>query len=208
MPKETAPYFDALEGEIAYRDGDLPRALPLGRRALSALARDEVLLRSRVATWTADAALRLGQARDAESLFHEVLHRFPTALRILSVRLPARVVADGRPLSRRVASTLLRSPRLSTTRDLGFVVSVTGEGKEGKELKLCLLGRGGRRYACAVKDVSAAKTDDERIAWAIDELHAKVFAPKIDLTQQDINSLDGSAVRGDADEVLKQVLGK
>jgi tetratricopeptide (TPR) repeat protein len=205
MPTQTAPYFDAIEGEVAYRAGELGRALAIGRRILAALPRDEVLLRSRVASWCADAALRTGQVRDAEPLLHAVLDRFPTALRLLGVRLPVRILADARPLSRAAARVLLRSPRLSSRSDLGFTVHVTAEGKE---LRLCLQGRGGRRYACASKDVSAAKTDDDRIAWALDEFHAKVFAPKIDLTQSDINSLDGSAVRGDADQVLKQVLGK
>ena len=42
----------------------------------------------------------------------------------------------------------------------------------------------------------------------LDRFHRKVFAPKIDLTQREINSLDGSAVRGDADQVLRDVLGE
>jgi hypothetical protein len=56
---------------------------------------------------------------------------------------------------------------------------------------------------------SSASADSERAMIAvIDAFHEQVFAPKIDLTQQDINSLDGSAVRGRADDVLEQVLGR
>jgi len=204
MPRETAPYYEALEGELAYRAGELPRALELGRRALQSLPPDEVLLRGRIAAWTAAAAWRQGRGPEAEPLFHDVLDRFPTALRILRVQLPVDVRADQDPLSQRVAVALLGSPRL-TAGDLGFRVLVT---RSGKELRLCLQGRGGRRYACAERDVAAARDDEERVAQAIDEFHSRVFAPKIDLTQRDINSLDGSAVRGDADEVLRQVLGQ
>ena len=43
---------------------------------------------------------------------------------------------------------------------------------------------------------------------AVDEFLDGVFTPKIDLTQHDISSLDGSAMRGRADRVLKEILGK
>jgi hypothetical protein len=115
------------------------------------------------------------------------------------------VRAGGGPLARRTAEALTRSPRLVLARGAGFSVVVTAKGNE---VRACLQGRGGRRYACAEKDVSSVKRDEDKVALAADAFHAKVFAPKIDLTQRDINSLDGSAVRGDADEVLKQVLGQ
>ena len=46
------------------------------------------------------------------------------------------------------------------------------------------------------------------MAAAADAIVDDVFSPRVDLTQQDINSLDGMAVRGRADQVLKEVLGK
>jgi len=219
MPKETAPYLDALEVEILHREGERAKALELARRALAALPREEVLLRGRLEAIAAEAARRLGRASEAEELFHAVLERFATAVRLVGARLPVEVRSDGARLPAKVAAALLRSPRLAPGGG-GFTVMVSAQGKDlaphrgasaGRqqgEVRVCLQGRGGRRYACGVRDVSAAKSDDERVALAIDEFHAKVFAPKIDLTQRDINSLDGSAVRGDADEVLKQVLGK
>ena len=47
MKKETAPYFDALEAEVAFRRGSMSRALTLASKAAAALPRDEVLLRGR-----------------------------------------------------------------------------------------------------------------------------------------------------------------
>ncbi len=214
----TAAYFDALEGEVAWRAGDAKSAHQRGARALARLPKEEVLLRGRTAAWTADAARMLGRGQEAEDLFHKVLQRFPTALRILGVRLPVQVLAAEGPESQLVAQRLLGSRRLSSGegRDLGFVVRVTGKGES---LRVCLEGRGGRRYACADArpEVEAKgrqgkavkkKTAEERLNLVLDRFHRKVFAPKIDLTQRDINSLDGSAVRGDADEVLRQVLGE
>jgi len=39
MKSETAPYFDALEGEIAYRENELEHALGLARKAIARLPR-------------------------------------------------------------------------------------------------------------------------------------------------------------------------
>jgi len=216
--RTTGAYFDALEGEVAWRQGWHEQALKTGAAALSRLPRDEVLLRGRVAAWTADAALAQGNAKKAEQLFQQVLQRFPTALRILGVRLPVKVMAASDAESQAVAERLLGSRRLDTggDRNLGFVVRVTGKGET---LRACLEGRGGRRVACAdtLPEPQARgrrgaapkpKGADERLNLLLDRFHSKVFAPKIDLTQRDINSLDGSAVRGDADSVLREVLGE
>jgi len=206
MSRETAPYFDALEAEVELREGALEKGLVKLTRALRALPKDEVLLRGRLEALGADAARRLGRTAEAERLYHGALEHFPSALRFLGLRLPVEVRSDQGVLARRVAEALLGSPRLVSAGAGGaFVVQVTGGERD---LRLCLQGRAGRRYGCGEVDVSSSRRDEERVARAVDAFHAKVFAPKIDLTQRDINSLDGSAVRGDADEVLKQVLGQ
>jgi tetratricopeptide (TPR) repeat protein len=203
MPRETVPYFEALEAEIALREGELARGLAGVEAVLRTLPRDEALLRGRLEALAADAARRLGRAGDAERLYHGALERFPSALRFLGLKLPIEVRSDEGALSRRVARALLASPRLSPGGS--FTVRVTGTERE---LRICLQGRGGRRYGCAEVDLRGVKKEDEQVARAVDAFHTKVFAPKIDLTQRDINSLDGSAVRGEADEVLKQILGQ
>jgi uncharacterized protein (DUF3084 family) len=204
MKKETAPYFAALEGEVRYRGGELPQALELAQSARRELPRDEVLLRARVDAWSADAAQRLGRHAEAEKRFHEVLHRLPTALRILDIRLPVRIRAASHPLAREVAEQLMSSRRLDP-RGRGFVVRVTGEGRT---VSVCIESSSGRRYSCARTEVPEDLERDEQVARVIDTFHVKAFAPKIDLTQRDINSLDGSAVRGDADTLIDKVLGK
>jgi hypothetical protein len=205
--KQARPYFDALEAEVAFRAGEPAVTLRLSRRALGRLPKDEVLLRGRVAALAADAARRLGRTREAATLYHEVLNRFPTALRILGMALPAQVRSDANAFSRRVAKVLLRSPRL--TPGSAFTVRVL---TRGAVTRICLAAKSGRRYACADRDlarqIKEKVAEEDRVALVVDTFHDKVFAPKVDLTQRDINSLDGSAVRGDADQLLEKVLGE
>ena len=213
---KTGAYFDALEGEVAWSQGWAEQALSKGEAALAALPKDEALLRGRVAAWTADAALTLGRKQKAEGLLHQVLQRFPSALRILGIGLPAQVSAAQGAEAQAAAERLLGSRRLRADSGLGFVARITGKGET---LRACLEGRGGRRYACAdtLPEVQARGRQgaapeppdaEARVNLLIDRFHRKVFAPKIDLTQREINSLDGSAVRGDADQVLREVLGE
>lgn len=207
----TSAYFAALEGEMAFDEGDFARARALGQQVLSGLPTDEVLLRGRVAAFTAASALRLGDRTLAATLLHQVLDRYPTVLRLLGIRLPVDIQAGPQPEAQTVARRLLGSRRLQPGQPL-FTVRVTGSGET---LRICLEGGSGRRYACATladEDPQARERRDEapedRITRLLDRFHDKVFAPKIDLTQRDINSLDGSAVRGEADQVLKEVLGE
>ncbi|MCC6751060.1 MAG: hypothetical protein IT371_25630 [Deltaproteobacteria bacterium] len=203
------PYLEALEAEMLYRDGLLEEALARAPRLLAALPKDEVLLRMRVAAWAADAAWRRGKAGDAIELFDQVMYRWPTALRLLGVRLPATVVVThAGSVTDRIARTLGRSRRL---RSLGGVAAKNAFtvqiAQQGDKVALCVSGPRGRRYACGRAELKGLKDADAQVAAAIDAFHTGAFAPMIDLTQQDINSLDGSAVRGEADAVLKEILG-
>lgn len=201
----TDPYYAAIEGEGAARRGDHAEALRRGRLALQRLPAEEVLLRARVAAWTATSAYALGDRRQARQAFEEVLDRWPTALRALGLPLPVRVGSAATPAARALATRLERSRRLTTDAlGLGFVVDIH---PLGRALELCLLAPRGRRVDCVQGRAPRDDDDDEALTALIDAFHRQAFAPKIDLTQQDINSLDGSAIRGRADDVLDTVLG-
>lgn len=208
MKAQIEPYLLAIEASLARREGRRRSVLSLARKALAGLPKDEQLLRGHVHALAAEAALALGDAKAARHYFHRVLHRWPTALRIHGVRLPARIETTKGERAKAVAERLRSSRRLLTAADkqLGFKVLIE---QRGDDVRVCLNSPQGRRYACSVSE-KLKKLDDEdaRIAKVLDDFHQKAFAPLIDLTQQDINSLDGSAVRGSADQLLKDVLGK
>lgn len=203
---ETEGYWQAVETSLAYRDGDYAKVQQLARRCLVALPPDEALLRARVSVWGGAAAYEQGDRSAARRYFEDALYRWPTAFRVERVELPVSVTSDGDPLARRVAHKMLDSPRLRRDElDTGLAVSVA---RRGWALEICLTGARGRRYGCVTSKVSRDSDDDRTVSAAIDRFHDTVFAPLIDLTQQDISSLDGSAVRGRADEVLREVFGQ
>jgi tetratricopeptide (TPR) repeat protein len=103
---EAAAYLDALEGEIDFREGRLDPAVRLAASALAGLPPEEALLRGRTLAWQADALRRLGNAEAARAAYQTVLRNYPSLLRILDVKVPARIVRDETPLARRVADRL------------------------------------------------------------------------------------------------------
>lgn len=209
-PDRANGFYDATEGELAWRAGDWGKAAQLGTQALERLPERVQMLRWRIMTWLADAAFRGGDTARAQRLFHDVMRNQPTALRHLGVKLPARFVHAGGALAAEAVERLQASPRFGGAA-LDFTVRVT---QEDAVMQLCMLGVGGQQYGCHVAregllgdDLTEAQAE-EGLVKALDAFHDEAFSPKLELTQTDINSLDGRAVRQSASDAIEGLLGK
>ncbi len=199
-------YFLAYESEVAWLNGAERKALEKVDRALQELPGSEVLLRARVAAIGAQAALDSGQPRRALELFDHVMQLEPGVIRRLGLALPASFEAASPGLAEETVSYLEKSPRFTDEGSGWFRVQVQGTGGAGRA---CLLGPQGTRFACAEVRKRAGDDEGEELARRLaKEFHAAVFAPRIDLTQADLRSLDGSPTAGGgrASERLRSVL--
>jgi tetratricopeptide (TPR) repeat protein len=204
-PDRARGFYDATEGELAWRGGDWAKARQAGSAALKNLPGRIKMLRWRVMTWLGDVAMQLGDAQRAQTLFHDVMRHQPTAFRHLGVQLPAKFVHSGGTIAAEAVERLQDSPRFGGD-PLDFTVRVT---QEGEGLQLCLLGVGGSQYACHVASEGLVGEEAEAgLLKALDAFHDAAFSPKLELTQTDINSLDGRAVRQSASDAIKGLLGK
>jgi hypothetical protein len=193
---EATPYLDALEGEIAYRTDDLPRALELADKALAGIPSADGLIRWYVMAWQADARWREGDHEKALAGYHEVLLKLPSALRILDLALPVTITHDGSGRAEEAADAIADSPRFEHSSN-GFQISLTSQGKT---LTACLSDKHGMQFACA--------SSDKDVETALDAFHAAAFSPKVAVTQADLNSLDGNTSSRTADQVLEGLLDK
>ena len=73
-------------------------------------------------------------------------------------------------------------------------------------MTICLNGK--KLYGCGVLRGQEFKEAEDPIATVIDNFHNTVFSPRIELTQSDINSLDGRSIRQDAQSAINSLLGK
>ncbi len=181
-------YYDAFEAEAALSEGDYARALSLGASSAVALGRSEAMLAARSHAIAAEAARRLGRWKDAAAHYDAAFQRDPGVFRRLDLEVPVRFEGNGGPVAEATIDALGESPRLDDER-AGLEVRVEADPAGGTA---CLLGSSGDVLGCG--RVKAKAHDDvdslgRRLALSFEK---RVFDPRIDLSQTDANSLDGS----------------
>ncbi|MEL7060537.1 MAG: hypothetical protein AAGN46_10970 [Acidobacteriota bacterium] len=196
-------YFTAARVEIV-RGAPLT-ALALAEQALLQLPESEVLLRARIAARGAQAARRLGNRRRATELLDQAMQLDPGVVRRLGGALTVVLESNNTPASRAATAALRRSPRFRVDPGGEFRLRIGGSEERADG---CLLGLAATRLACT--SVSRRAGEDgaalgRRLAI---ELQRAAFAPRLDLTQADLQSLDGSptAAGGPAGEDLRSIL--
>lgn len=202
--KNTVGYFDAFRGEAAFRQSNCPSAFKHATAALQHLPTSEVLLRLRTMAWGGMCAYRVGAYAQAIPWLHEVLEQLPNAFRMLGIAIPVELHAEDTPQARAVVQMLIRSVRFFISKNNTPTVTVLRVSASKKDVHLCLESARGRQYGCVSKPLNRLQHTQQRIRL-IDRFVRIVFSPKVDLTQQDLHGLDGAAVRGDVDDLLKRV---
>lgn len=199
-------YFAASEAEIARLEGDAERALKSAEEALVKLPIAEALLRARTAAVGAWAAGELGNTAKHLGLLDLVMQVDPGTVRRLGLALPVTIEAGETAVAQNAADLLAGSPRFDVEAGPGFRLQVTGDEKSAMS---CLLGPRGSRLSCAQVTVRAGEDRDALTRRLVEEQHVAAFAPRLDLTQADLRSLDGSptAAGGRASEKILGVLG-
>ncbi len=203
---ETSGYFRAYEAEIAYLQGRERDALSLADEALETLPSHEALLRDRVAAIAAQAAADAGLNTRSIEFFDAALQRDPGIIRRLGLALPATFPATTGKLAETTRKLLRRSPRFRHASG-GYQVVVEGDTNSGSA---CLLGPQRTRLSCAEVKLRPSEDTTALARRLAAEFHATAFAPRLDLTQADIRSLDGSPTAGGgrASDRLRNVLSE
>jgi tetratricopeptide (TPR) repeat protein len=181
----AAPYFDAMEAEVALAQGDFAQALQRGKDALTRLpAEGEKLLRARVGVIAGEAARRLGRPNECLTVWTPVLSDGPQMFRALGIALPVRIEHDNTPMAAQLVRQLLASPRCRDDQ-AGFKVVIQ---TAGDQLRFAMY-RGEALHFQGSVQVKEADT----VARAMKRFHEHLMSPLMDLSQSQINSLDGSA---------------
>ncbi|MEM6962287.1 MAG: hypothetical protein AAF550_11200, partial [Myxococcota bacterium] len=202
--RDASAYYDAFECETEFATSAFSKALSLCERSLVALGPSEVLLAARAHALAAVAAERLGAV--AQSLYHFDLafQRDPGVFRRLGIEVPVTVSARGSK-GEEIASRLLSSPRFREGSIGALRLDVDFAEDEGR---ICLMGGGQTVLTCdeypsnasqqfSSSTSSPSEGDQEPSTQSAGEVLIqgflkKAFAPRMDLSQQDIQGLDGS----------------
>jgi tetratricopeptide (TPR) repeat protein len=191
--------FVAEAAQAAARDD---QALDRAQLALERLPRTEALLRARIAAGAARAAAELSDAGESLSLLDLAWQIDPGVIRRRGLSLPVRIRVGADGVSREAASLVRWSPRFHVAPN-GFELSI--EAAAGGWLA-CLHGPQGALLHCAEASQTEAASDRERASLLVRRLHEGAFAPRVDLTQADLRSLDGSTVASGIGEAQVRLL--
>jgi hypothetical protein len=201
---QARAYYDAFEGEAAWIAGDSARAEKRLDSASQALPSAEQLLRARVFAILGKVRQDRGATSAAAQDYERAMQIDPGVLRRLGFALPVRIEVRGDEVAEDVADALARSPRFDVgDRGLNVRVSATRAGGE-----VCLIGASGAQLACGQAQAKANEGADSVVTRLVHELHENAFAPNIDLSQTDANSLDGSNLRGGEQDLTPLLQGE
>jgi tetratricopeptide (TPR) repeat protein len=209
----ASAYYDAIAAEVAWATGNDTSAIAIAERAIAALGPGEVLLAARLHALAADAARR-GELWERAGVHYDgAFQRDPGVLRRLGLPVAVRVRTEG-ALGSEVADMLERSPRFERA-DSGLTLTVQADRASAR---VCLVSTQGQMLSCAEVDAvatskanaAAAAKDGKPVStppWTehvAREALRQLFAPRVDLSQTDIHSLDGQNLSGR--DALRSVL--
>lgn len=194
-------YFLAYQAEIAMVRGDYAEARSHARKALEALPPAEVMLRARTSAVLGVAEDEEGNSKARDAAWDVALDDFPAVFRRLGIALPVTVTHGGSGLDKDIADALLRSPRFRSEK-AGLTIKITA----GASTRICLYRTHDALHGCAEVSREKDEEDDAFVARASAEFHDLVMSPKLDLSQADVRSLDGSPASGRARKDVEDVL--
>lgn len=186
--KGAGPYFDALAAEAAVMRSRGEEGLALARRAIDGLPQAETMLRARMSAVAGVGALDRGDLGGAAALFSRVLQTGAGFIRQMDIALPCRIVWSGGAVAEAAGKMFKKSPRFDE-RGGGFTLQVGGTDSSGSAV---LSGPSGEVLASVRIGPRAGESSKDAARRLVAELHEQAFAPRVDLTQADMRSLDGS----------------
>ncbi|MFA5507122.1 MAG: hypothetical protein WC423_16960 [Vulcanimicrobiota bacterium] len=186
--QDAEPYILAILAECTGNE-------ELMKKCLEKLPPSQVLLRGRL------HAL-LARASGSNQSLQQALEADPPVIRRLSMSLPVQLECSDSELKQMIEA----SPRFHSGE--GFSLTVSGSVSSGYSGQLQ-----GPDGSVLTRFSSASENEEEDNADArqalCEVLHQTVFAPRVNLTQADINGLDGSNLAGGVfREQLLDIMGK
>jgi len=195
------PYLQAAMGESLVMSGNWDKGLAALTAAREKLPQEEALLRARMEALAAHALERSGQLDRAAVAWRNAMERNAGLIRLLDLSIPVTLASDNSPGANEAVGWLEKSPRFHRGRGFRLAVSTSG-----RRLTAQLTGKDGAVLAQASAPILPDISESARMLCK--EVHRKAFATKIDLSQMDINSLDGSVTSGDSSQMgLKELFG-
>ncbi len=207
------PSLEVIRAELAWARGDEDEAIEILKETIPKIGETRAVLRARAEARLTGLLFEEDRFEEAMEYGTRVLDTAPAMFRHLDISLPVRIETDDDPVSAQIARAIGKSPRFHISEG-GYPIKIR---KSGNKLVATLLSP--QQSLLAEVSVPAVKAkpqvkkkdaeandgesteieeEEEEVLDPPDELvalfHKKAFAPRLDLSQSEINSLDGSTL--------------
>jgi tetratricopeptide (TPR) repeat protein len=205
------PALEVVRAEIAWARGDEDDAIEILKKAIPDVGESRAVLRARAEARLAGILFDEGRFEEAMEVGTRVLDTAPAMFRHLDLSLPVRIEATGDPVSKDIAEAIADSPRFHSD-DRGYPIKIransdrlsatllTPEQALLAEVSVPATRKVVKRKKPEGEDEESEdeQEEEEEVLDPPDQLvalfHKKAFAPRLDLSQSEINSLDGSTL--------------
>ena len=196
------PAWQSVEGYILWREGKYEKALEALSRADARFTRDQFLMTMLNYAVRGACFAEMGKYSEAYDAFRRVMRDYPVVMPQYGIRLPVTLSDSIVSALRPMAETVMALDVFEQREDSPFVIDAR---REGDWLVMCLNEKGGTRIACSSVIPKEYGLGDGEIAedWMVmNQFVRTVFQTRVDLSQADLHSLDGSPIRTSAREAL------
>ena len=196
------PAWDLLLGYIHWRDGRYKEALSQLNEADSVFTNAQRILKVICAGIRGAIYYETGKVQDAYNEWRQVVMDYPVLFRQYGIRLPVAIDSEMTGELREKIERVIATDAFELRADSPYIVNAQ---RSGEWLQLCLTEKTGRRVACSSMVPVEYGIDSGGTApdWQVmSNFITSVFSPRVDLSQMDVHSLDGSPVRTSARQAL------
>lgn len=203
------PPLEIIRAEIAWARGDEDEAIEILKKNIPLVGEGRAVLRARAEARLAGILFDEGRFEEAMEVGTRVLDTAPAMFRHLDLSLPVRIETDNSENSKDIADAILDSPRFHSD-ERGYPIKIRGNSERLTATLLspqsALLAEVSVPATKKVKKKPKPEEGSEEAEEETDEeeldppqelvalFHKKAFAPRLDLSQSEINSLDGSTL--------------
>ncbi len=201
------PVWHYIRGYARWRSGAYSEAINALNESKKSLDGQQQLL-----IYMCDAILgasykELGETDSAWNAWRGVMREYPSAFMRAGIRIPVKRSPDVDPHLSKAVDEVLKLDRTFEVRDdAPYSISAYFDGDWPV---FCLLEQGGQRLVCSSQTSQDYGIENDAVPenWQVmNQFVQSIYTPRVDLSQSDIHSLDGSPLRASARDALNELV--
>ncbi len=194
-------YYDMLRFLIESKQAAAATTIQSGQILLSKLPPQEALLQSLVKTYLIQTYLEQNQMALANSMISDLIRQNPLFLRLMQIPIAVKLDIASDNISQQAAKLLKRTSPWYVAKQ-GIYLQISSQGEN---LYLCLQDQNRNQIFCSTQKIDPKKIN-ENITQAVLTFNQDALSPKVDLSQIDVNTLNGTPTKGSASESIQNLL--